>query len=96
MQLKRNGFCSVWGRILWILAVPATAALWAVFASAAGCALGGGVAGVYFIVTDNGLPGLATVAAGLFCAGLSVFLFFGCREATKAVVRRFLRKGAAQ
>ena len=96
MQLKRNGFCSVLGQVLWILAVPATASLWAVFASAAGCALGGIVAGVYFIVTANGLSGLATVGVGLVCAGLSVFLFFGCREATKALFRRFVRKGEAQ
>ena len=29
---------------------------------------------------------LGGVAAGLFCAGGAVFLFFGCREATKGIV----------
>ncbi|MBO5322889.1 MAG: DUF1700 domain-containing protein [Oscillospiraceae bacterium] len=57
--------------------------LWAVFASfvismPAAIALGVGVSVGGFIYS-----GIATVAAGLVLGGLSVFLFFGCKAATK-------------
>ena len=35
------------------------------------------------ICTGNALSGIAMIGAGLVLAGLSVFSFFGCREATK-------------
>jgi hypothetical protein len=30
--------------------------------------------------------GTALIAAGLVCAGLSIFLFFGCKVATKGIL----------
>ena len=56
--------------------------LWAVFASLIACALGGAAAGAVFICLGYGLTGFAMIGAGLVLAGLSVFLFFGCRAAT--------------
>lgn len=67
--------------VLWAVIVS----LWAIFVSIAACALGGIAAGVIFAAVGNGLSGIATVGAGLVCAGLAIFLFFGCRSATQGV-----------
>ncbi len=56
--------------------------LWAVFASFAGCSIGGVLACVVFIVNGNGASGIAMLAAGIVCAGLSIFMFYGCKAAT--------------
>ena len=60
--------------------------LWSVFASLAACALAGVVACVLFVIRGDGIAGLAMLAAGMVCAGLSIFMFLGCKEATKGVV----------
>lgn len=67
---------------LWAVIVS----LWAVFASFAGCAVGGMLACVFFVVDGMGASGVAMLAAGLLCAGLSVFAFYGCKAATKGTV----------
>ena len=67
--------------VIWSLAVS----LWAVEASLAGCALGGAVSGAVTVFRGGGPAGIALLGAGLLCAGASVFLFFGCREATKGI-----------
>lgn len=56
--------------------------LWAVFASFAACSIGGVMACVIFAVGGNGTSGLAMLAAGLVCAGLSIFMFYGCKAVT--------------
>ena len=61
-------------------------ALWSVFASFAACGLAGIAAGVFLAVGDNGLTGVTVIGAGMACAGLSVFLFFGCKAATKGLM----------
>ena len=61
--------------------------LWAVFASFVACGLAGIAAGVYFDACGNGLTGIAVIAAGIVCAGLSVFMFFGCKAATKGILK---------
>lgn len=61
--------------------------LWAVPTSLAACALGGMFAAVVFITSGNTAAGLAMIAAALVCAGLAVFAFFGCKAASKGVVR---------
>lgn len=68
--------------VLWSLIVS----LWAVFASFVGCALGC-VAGGAVITLRNPLPGIALIGAGILCAGLSVFLFLGCKAATKGMAK---------
>lgn len=60
--------------------------LWAVFASLIGCALGGIAAGIGFAFAGSGPVGIAMIGASVFCAGLAIFLFFGCRSATKGIL----------
>ena len=67
---------------LWAVIVS----LWAVFASFAACFIGGVLACVFFAVGGNGASGLAILAAGIVCAGLSIFVFYGCKAATKGTL----------
>jgi len=60
--------------------------LWAVFVSFAACSIGGVLACVVFALGGNGASGVAALAAGFVCAGLSIFLFYGCKAATKGVL----------
>lgn len=61
--------------------------LWAVFVSLAACSVGGVLACVIFAAGGSGASGVAMLAAGLACAGLTVFLFYGCRAAAKGALR---------
>ena len=60
-------------------------AFWAVFASLAACCLGGFLAGIILILGSKRVSGIFLCAAGIICAGLSIFLFFGCHAATKGI-----------
>ncbi len=60
--------------------------LWAVFGAFVGCAVGGVLLGIQFAFSSGVLVGLATVGAGFVCAGLSIFLFYGCKAATKGIL----------
>ncbi|MBR7070986.1 MAG: DUF1700 domain-containing protein [Clostridia bacterium] len=75
--------------VIWSLILS----LWAVEVSLWASALGGAVAGVVYFVHGDGLPGIAMLGAVLFCAGLSIFLFFGCAAASKGIL--FLTKKVA-
>ncbi len=66
--------------------------LWAVFVSLAACALGGIVAGIGFACNGHALPGLAMIGAGMVCAGLSVFMFYACKAATKGMWQLIKRR----
>ena len=68
---------------LWALIVSA----WAVFISVAACALSCVVASVIFPVGGHVTAGVAMLVAGIVCAGLSIFAFYGCKAATKGAVR---------
>ena len=68
--------------VLWSVIIT----FWAVFTSFVACSLAGIAAGVYFAVCGNGLTGIAMIGAGIVCAGLSVFMFFGCKAATKGIL----------
>lgn len=57
--------------------------LWAVFASLIGCAIGGFASGICFSSFGNWVAGIAMIGAGICCVGLSIFMFFGCKAATK-------------
>lgn len=70
-------YASLWSVII---------SLWAVFGSLVCCALGGIVAGIVFVLSGNDLTGIAMFGAGFLCAGLSIFLFFGCKAATKGTL----------
>lgn len=69
--------------VLWSL----IAALWAVGVSLIAGAVSGVFAAVLFTVQGHGFSALAVLGAALFCAGLAVFLFFGCVAASKGAVR---------
>jgi uncharacterized membrane protein len=60
--------------------------LWAVFGSLIGSAAGVLIGGVCFIAVGYMPSGIVLIGASLFCAGLSVFLFYGCKAATKGTV----------
>ena len=60
--------------------------LWAVFGSLIGCAFGGVVTGIVIACSGNALSGIAMLAAGIICAGLSIFMFYGCKAATKGIL----------
>ena len=90
-------YASVWSVI---------GSLWAVFGAVAGCLVAGIVSGIVCICTNNIFAGIALIGAGFICAGVSIFIFFGCKAATKSVViltgktvfavkRCFVRKGEA-
>lgn len=67
---------------LWAVLVS----LWAVFVSLAAGFVGGVSAAVVFSVGGHVASGVALLAAGLVCAGLSIFAFFGCRAATAGLL----------
>ncbi len=68
--------------VMWSLIVS----LWAVFGALLGCSVGALVSCVLLVSKGNGLSGVAMVGASLVCLGLSMFLFYGCKWATKGVV----------
>lgn len=65
-------------------------ALWAVEFALAASALGGALSAVIIIVKVKVISGIAMLGAGIACAGLSIFLFFGCKAITKGLL--FLTK----
>ena len=60
--------------------------LWSIFGALAGASIGGIICGIIFACTSRALAGLVIVAAGLLCAGLAIFAFFGCLYVTKGGV----------
>jgi len=68
--------------VLWSLLIS----LWAVAVVMAGCATCGVAAGGILIYQGNGFAGIAMIGGGLVCTGLSIFLFYGCKAATKGVL----------
>lgn len=60
--------------------------LWALFGSVVGCAFGAIAYGIGLSIGGNGLEGVAVIGAGIVLAGLSVFLFFGCKAVTRLSV----------
>ena len=86
----------VWASLL--IAAPAVAfalyvslwavivSLWAAFGSLVGGAFAGIASGLALSMGANVPAGLALIGAGVVCAGLSIFVFFGCKAATRGVV----------
>ena len=59
--------------------------LWSVQVSLAACGAVGVIAGGVYAVAVGVLPGIAVLGAGITCAGLAIFAFYGCRLATRAL-----------
>ena len=71
-------YLSVWAVVI---------SLWLVFASFVGSAIGCVFGGVLVMFGGAYLTGVALIGAGLFCAGLAIFMFFGCKMVTKGVLK---------
>lgn len=61
-------------------------ALWAIFGALAVCAAAGIPACAILAARGSVAAGVAFLAAGLVCAGLSILMFLGCRAATGGIV----------
>lgn len=68
---------------LWAMLVS----LWSVFVSLAVSAVGCLFGGVALVCGGYVSTGIVALAAALVCAGLSILAFFGCKGATKGVLR---------
>ena len=65
----------------------AIVSLWASEVALCGAALGGMLLGIGLICSGSLWTGIAYIGMTLVCAGLSLFLFYGCKAATKGAVR---------
>ncbi len=68
--------------VVWALIVS----LWALVVSVAACSLSGIFAAFTFFIRGNAVIGIAMLGAGAFLAGVSILLFFGCRQATQCIL----------
>lgn len=73
--------------VVWAVVIS----LWAVEASLWAGTLGGVISA--FTIRGNGTRGIVMFSASLCCAGLSIFLFFGCKAVTRGIFQ--LTKRAA-
>ena len=64
--------------------------LWAIDVALVASSIGALASGVIFILKGDVLPGFFMLGACLVCAGLFIFLLFGCKALTKTSV--FLTK----
>lgn len=69
--------------VLWAVIV----CLWAVFVSMAACVIAGIGIGIAYAYEGDILIGIAMTGLGLLCAGLAIFMFFGCIAATKGACK---------
>ena len=67
---------------LWAIVIS----LWAVEVSLWACTLGGIASGVFFALSGNVTASIALIGCGSVCAGLSIFLFYGCKAAARGTV----------
>lgn len=68
--------------VIWSVVIS----LWSVFVALIASGVGIIVASAIFALIGHGLVGGALIGAGLVCVGLSVFVFFGCHAASKAML----------
>ncbi len=61
--------------------------LWAAEISIAACSAGGAFAAIVFITQGNLTAGILMLGAGILCAGLAIFAFFGCKYATIGILK---------
>ena len=75
---------------VYVTAWSVIAALWASELALAASSIGSILSAVIFAFQVNGIVAIAVLGAGIAFAGLSIFLFFGCKETTKGIL--FLTK----
>jgi len=44
------------------------------------------ISGLGTVFADGGLAGIALIGASIVCAGLSIFIFYGCKAATSGTL----------
>lgn len=91
------------GIALYVAVWAVIISLWACFGALVGTAGYLLIAGAGFAISGNVAPGAAMVGGGMVCAGMAIFLFFGCKLCSKAAVwmlrlffRIFRKKEAAK
>ena len=67
---------------LWVVII----ALWAVFGSIVACGFSFIFSGIGFIWNSHGVTGMAIIGSGITGLGISIYLFFGCKIATKFMI----------
>lgn len=67
---------------LWAVVIS----LWAVFGSVIVSSICGIIFGVVYAVKGHGIICLAYIGGSLVCMGIGIFMFFGCKAATKGTV----------
>lgn len=60
--------------------------LWAVFGSLAVCAAGSVPMCFFLVAGGSGASGIVTLSAGIICAGLSILMFYACKETTGCIL----------
>ena len=83
-KVRTNRAMKAWEIVLLVLGSPLWLSL--LEASLVACALGGPVSAVVLALQGNGLVSIAMLGAGAVCAGLSIFIFFGCKVSTKGAM----------
>lgn len=68
---------------LWSVVVS----LWVVFLCVSVCVIGCAGLGICSICAGSGLSGVAVIASSVICAGCAILMFFGCKAATKGILR---------
>ncbi len=68
--------------VLWSVIIS----LWSVEISFIAVSVAGVFSGVIHVITGSVFAGIALIGAGITFAGLSVFLFFGCKGATRGIL----------
>ena len=82
--------------------VSVIVSLWSVFAAFVACVVGCTLGGILLAVGGKVAASVALLAVGMVFAGLSIFLFCGCKAVAKATVfltkklARWNKKGVAQ
>lgn len=71
---------------LYVSAWSVVISLWSVFVSLVACAAAGVVASVVLVIGGHSAAGIAMLAAGVICAGLSIFACCGCKVVTKGIL----------
>ena len=77
--------------VVWALIIS----LWAIEISFWACVLGGIAAAIIYFIKGNILPALMMLGAAFLTAGVSIFMFFGCVEASKGILKLTKKAGVA-
>ena len=72
-----SAYVSLWSVII---------SLWAIFVSFIACGVGLTAGSFILFFLGHRFSGAAAFAVGLVCAGLSIFMFFVCKAATKGII----------